>query len=179
MEELSVQLWRKRSLATLTSAQVISHSCEQFFNCSVDCKVEDWSSWSECSATCGGGTRTRERKVVQEPENGGAACQDREEEESCNTEPCEGNFEFNLILFQLKYSFQRRTQLDVVRCENICHPYHPSWHLLCDVPYSHYHHQISNSGTTDTNSNNDNGDDSTTTLTDSWFDLAFFFTLFR
>ena len=72
---------------------------------SVDCEVEDWSSWSECSATCGGGTRTRERKVVQEPENGGAACQDREEEESCKTEPCESNFELNLILFQIKYSF--------------------------------------------------------------------------
>merc|ERR1719230_909880 len=55
----------------------------------VDCEVEDWSLWSECSATCGGGTRTRERKVVKEPENGGAACQDREEEGSCKTEPCE------------------------------------------------------------------------------------------
>jgi len=91
--------------------------------CPVDCEVEDWSSWSECSATCGGGTRTRERKVVQEPENGGAACQDREEEESCKTEPCEG--------------------------------------------------------TTDANSNNDNSDNSSTTLTASWFALAVVFTLFR
>jgi len=91
--------------------------------CPVDCEVEDWSSWSECSATCGGGTRTRERKVVQEPENGGAACQDREEEESCKTEPCEG--------------------------------------------------------TTDDNSSNDNSDNSATTLTVSWFALAVFFTLFR
>ena len=79
----------------------------KFLAGSVDCKVEDWSSWSECSATCGGGTRTRERKVVQEPENGGAACpfQDQEEEESCKTEPCEGNFELNLILFHFKHSF--------------------------------------------------------------------------
>ena len=30
-EEPSVQLWRKRSLATLTDAQVISYSCEQIF----------------------------------------------------------------------------------------------------------------------------------------------------
>ena len=79
----------------------------KFLAGSVDCEVEDWSSWSECSATCGGGTRTRERKVVQEPENGGAACpfQDQEEEESCKTEPCEGNFELNLILFHFKHSF--------------------------------------------------------------------------
>jgi len=91
--------------------------------CPVDCEVEDWSSWSECSATCGGGTRTRERKVVQEPENGGAACQDREEEESCKTEPCEG--------------------------------------------------------TKGAKSNNDNSVNSTTTLTASWFALAVFFILFR
>jgi len=88
--------------------------------CPVDCEVEDWSSWSECSATCGGGTRTRERKVVQEPENGGAACQDREEEESCKTEPCEGTTDANL-----------------------------------------------------------NGDNSTTTMTASDFALAVFFSLFR
>jgi len=91
--------------------------------CPVDCEVEDWSSWSECSATCGGGTRTRERKVVQEPENGGAACQDREEEESCKTEPCEG--------------------------------------------------------TKGAKSNNDYSVNSTTTLTASWFALAVFFILFR
>ena len=30
-EEPAVQLWRKRSLATLTDAQVISYSCEQIF----------------------------------------------------------------------------------------------------------------------------------------------------
>merc|ERR1712012_1203089 len=71
--------------------------------CSADCQAEDWSLWSKCSATCGGGTRTRERKVVQEPENGGAACQDLEEEESCKTEPCESILELNLILFQFKH----------------------------------------------------------------------------
>merc|ERR1719270_1751499 len=111
-EELLAQLWRKRNLATLTNAQLIAKlkigenggaPCpaleeEEPCNtdqCPVDCEVEDWSLWSECSATCGGGTRTRERKVVQEPENGGAACQDREEEESCKTEPCEGTTDAN------------------------------------------------------------------------------------
>jgi len=67
----------------------------KFLAGSVNCEVEDWSSWSECSTTCGDGTRTRERKVVQEPENGGAACQDREERDSCNTEPCEGTRDAN------------------------------------------------------------------------------------
>merc|ERR1711962_169241 len=56
--------------------------------CSADCKVEDWSSWTDCSATCGGGTKTRGRGVVQEAENGGAPCPALEEEESCNTDQC-------------------------------------------------------------------------------------------
>merc|ERR1719447_2721711 len=54
----------------------------------VDCKVEDWSTWSDCSATCGGGTKTRGRGVLQEAENGGAVCPALEEEEPCNTDQC-------------------------------------------------------------------------------------------
>jgi len=63
--------------------------------CSVDCKVEDWSSWSDCSATCGGGTKTRGRGVVQEAENGGAACPALEEKEPCNTDQCPGTTDAN------------------------------------------------------------------------------------
>merc|ERR1719430_591424 len=55
----------------------------------VDCKVGDWKPWGDCSATCGGGTKTRAREVVEEPENGGAVCPDLEETESCNTDQCE------------------------------------------------------------------------------------------
>jgi len=56
--------------------------------CPVDCEVEDWSSWTKCSATCGGGNKTRGRGVVQEAEIGGAICPALEEEESCNTDQC-------------------------------------------------------------------------------------------
>ena len=62
------------------------------FFCSVDCEVEDWSSWTKCSATCGGGTKTRGRGVVQEATNGGAVCPALEEKESCNTDQCPGYF---------------------------------------------------------------------------------------
>jgi len=58
-------------------------------NCpTVDCEVGDWKPWGECSATCGGGTKTRAREVVEEPQNGGATCPALEETIVCNTEGC-------------------------------------------------------------------------------------------
>eukprot|EP00931_Biecheleriopsis_adriatica_P115008 TRINITY_DN90867_c0_g1_i1.p1 TRINITY_DN90867_c0_g1~~TRINITY_DN90867_c0_g1_i1.p1 ORF type:complete len:1635 (-),score=258.88 TRINITY_DN90867_c0_g1_i1:70-4905(-) len=41
---------------------------------SVDCKVSEWEAWSTCSATCGGGMHSRERRVVTSAENGGKGC---------------------------------------------------------------------------------------------------------
>eukprot|EP00927_Polykrikos_kofoidii_P071174 TRINITY_DN67482_c0_g1_i1.p1 TRINITY_DN67482_c0_g1~~TRINITY_DN67482_c0_g1_i1.p1 ORF type:complete len:1818 (-),score=190.99 TRINITY_DN67482_c0_g1_i1:76-5529(-) len=54
------------------------------------CKWSDWSPWSGCSCSCGGGDRTRSRTIVQMPEPGGVACEplDREVVEPCNTQAC-------------------------------------------------------------------------------------------
>ena len=62
----------------------------QGFTFPADCKVGDWKPFGECSATCNGGTKTRAREVVEEPENGGAACPHLEETETCNTDQCKG-----------------------------------------------------------------------------------------
>ena len=64
----------------------------------VDCKVGDWKPWGECNGACGGGNKTRNREVVEEPKNGGASCPDLEETEVCKGGQCEGTFSF-LILF--------------------------------------------------------------------------------
>jgi len=59
--------------------------------CTTDCKVSDWSAWSSCSKTCGGGLTTRTRKVLTQPCNGGAQCPPLTETGSCNTDPCKSD----------------------------------------------------------------------------------------
>ena len=47
-----------------------------------------WSSFSPCSSTCGGGTRTRTREC-KDSTDGGAECPgESSETEACNTEEC-------------------------------------------------------------------------------------------
>ncbi len=59
--------------------------------CPVDCVVSDWSAFSSCSATCGGGTQTRTRTVTTKPTFNGAACPPLTESQVCNTQGCPVN----------------------------------------------------------------------------------------
>lgn len=57
----------------------------------IDCILSDWSSWSDCSATCGGGRQFRTRTILQPSENAGIACPPQSllrEERECNTDNC-------------------------------------------------------------------------------------------
>ena len=58
----------------------------------VDGGWSDWSAWCECSVSCGGGSRSRNRICNNPaPECGGDPCEgDSEETGPCNTEPCMG-----------------------------------------------------------------------------------------
>ena len=58
------------------------------YNPLTDCVVSNWSDWSSCSKTCGGGNRSRSRTVTTEPKNGGTVCPSLIEEGKCNTEEC-------------------------------------------------------------------------------------------
>merc|ERR1712196_712873 len=40
----------------------------------VDCVWNQWSAWSTCTATCGGGTRQRFRSTLIPPQHGGKPC---------------------------------------------------------------------------------------------------------
>eukprot|EP01128_Nolandella_sp_AFSM9_P004201 TRINITY_DN1848_c0_g1_i1.p1 TRINITY_DN1848_c0_g1~~TRINITY_DN1848_c0_g1_i1.p1 ORF type:complete len:516 (+),score=77.39 TRINITY_DN1848_c0_g1_i1:195-1742(+) len=57
--------------------------------CPVDCLWGPWSGYSQCSASCGGGSQTRTRSIQTPNANGGAACTgSSSENRDCNTTPC-------------------------------------------------------------------------------------------
>jgi len=56
--------------------------------CDLDCETK-WDDWGECSVSCGGGQRTRERIVLQQQAGTGKSCpDDMTEEENCNLQKC-------------------------------------------------------------------------------------------
>ncbi len=60
-------------------------------DCNTDkCPVPgQWSEWSECSKSCGGGTRTKVRECINQRDKDGNPCNaDLIETEACNEEPC-------------------------------------------------------------------------------------------
>ncbi|KAI7799480.1 hemicentin-1 isoform X1 [Triplophysa rosa] len=61
-------------------------------SCPVDGKWSSWESWSECSASCGGGERTRVRLCNNpSPSNNGRLCPgDSSQLSRCNIQPCPG-----------------------------------------------------------------------------------------
>ena len=57
-------------------------------SCPVDCIVDEFSSWSMCSASCGGGTRKRRRSIMRSSSYGGKTCPTLEELMRCSQHPC-------------------------------------------------------------------------------------------
>ena len=54
----------------------------------IDCVVSEWSAWTKCDASCGGGNQERSRSVTTIPSHGGAKCPVLEESQACNTHKC-------------------------------------------------------------------------------------------
>jgi hypothetical protein len=42
--------------------------------CPVNCMLSPWATWSACSLSCGGGTKTKHRSIVIQARHGGVAC---------------------------------------------------------------------------------------------------------
>merc|ERR1711990_711889 len=61
-------------------------------NCPVHCEWDNWSKWTTCNQSCGGGMKTRERDVKVEAAHGGTKCQGiKKQSVACNTQPCPVN----------------------------------------------------------------------------------------
>ena len=56
----------------------------------VSCAWGEWSAYTGCTTTCGGGKQYRFRTTLRHEENGGAACvgTDNVDEQDCNTVAC-------------------------------------------------------------------------------------------
>jgi len=57
----------------------------------VDCKMAEWTAWSDCSAECGGGQKIRTRAIKTPEKNEGKPCDNEEMKQTaaCNTQQCE------------------------------------------------------------------------------------------
>ncbi|KAL4226408.1 hypothetical protein ACF0H5_014391 [Mactra antiquata] len=59
--------------------------CQEQENCT-DCEYTEWTTWSSCTSTCGGGVTSRSRTIVSP----GLMCDyHTQESEECNTDSCE------------------------------------------------------------------------------------------
>mmetsp|Transcript_25160 Transcript_25160/g.72526 ORF Transcript_25160/g.72526 Transcript_25160/m.72526 type:complete len:487 (+) Transcript_25160:3-1463(+) len=57
--------------------------------CPTDCEWSEWTSWTDCPVSCGGGKSSRRRNMTAEAANGGKKCVgDGSEEEDCKTQTC-------------------------------------------------------------------------------------------
>jgi competence ComEA-like helix-hairpin-helix protein len=57
-------------------------------SCPIHCEVTKYSQWSDCTKTCGGGVRTRTRKITTMGRVTGRVCPALKEEEECASKEC-------------------------------------------------------------------------------------------
>ncbi|KAH8738702.1 thrombospondin type 1 domain-containing protein [Cryptosporidium ryanae] len=95
-----------------------------------DCEVGQWSAWSPCTATCGGGVKRREREI-QVPATGGGRCEyDLKQKVGCNgfrcpDEPCMDRPEAQEVvpcsILKAMFGCQKRL-IDVAKANGVSYP---------------------------------------------------------
>ena len=69
----------------------IDAKSDEIENYQCPCVYDDWSDWSACSVTCGGGEMTRQRGEKRSATNGGQSCSSQGpsfETADCGTQSC-------------------------------------------------------------------------------------------
>lgn len=89
-----------RTRQVTTDAQHGGKSCGPLFKlascgahvehveCPVDCVVGEWQPWTTCSQSCGGGTTSRTREILQPAVFGGVGCPVHDVSKTCNVHKC-------------------------------------------------------------------------------------------
>eukprot|EP00917_Polyrhabdina_sp_WS-2016_P010327 GHVP01022791.1.p1 GENE.GHVP01022791.1~~GHVP01022791.1.p1 ORF type:complete len:2740 (+),score=457.13 GHVP01022791.1:18-8237(+) len=65
-------------------------SCDEEKENPADCKVTEWSTWSDCPVSCGGGVQSRTRTVESPQKLGGKECPALTEDRGCGLSRCPG-----------------------------------------------------------------------------------------
>jgi len=68
------------------------------WSCIRDCQVSEWGEWAPCSQSCGGGVKTKARRIVARASGGGANCPNLHVEEPCNNEVCSPSADYKPIV---------------------------------------------------------------------------------
>ena len=72
---------------------LITYVCIESMKAEVEqrCRFSAWTEWSDCTLTCGNGTRTRKRTPIESSEN----CKDTSDSGTCNRKCCPVDCQFN------------------------------------------------------------------------------------
>jgi len=71
----------------------------------IDCQVSDWSDWSVCTATCGGGTQQQTRTITVAAAYGGMTCPALFASRTCNTQTCPSPSPVDCVLSEYSSSW--------------------------------------------------------------------------
>ena len=67
-----------------------------------NCKWGNWTKWTSCSKSCGGGSQRRTRKVAKYAQPGGRKCSgSKRASRFCNTEQCPRGIVNGQFIFQI------------------------------------------------------------------------------
>ena len=120
---------KSRSRPVATPASDGGKPCEgnstQWENCNMqtcgfDCVWGLWGEWSTCSKTCGGGRKSRSRKVAMPATRGGETCKGPGVIwESCNTQTCSNVTKSGSTFFWKNNNLNSSKRLKILNASNI------------------------------------------------------------